>query len=99
MLRQYHAPRFAGGNNPHRIGTVPIGSIVYLQDGCRPFSFPSITRCVNPWIIESWHNREYCTGAVGAGGHLATVRSLRDGRRKQVADWILRAHDDAGFLA
>jgi hypothetical protein len=24
-----------------------------------------------------------------AGGHLVTVRSLRDGRRQQVADWLI----------
>jgi hypothetical protein len=33
-----------------------------------------------------------------AGGHLATLRSLRTGRRATLADWILRAHDDAGLV-
>jgi hypothetical protein len=32
-----------------------------------------------------------------AGGHLAIVRSLRDGRRQLVADWILLACVDAGL--
>jgi hypothetical protein len=52
----------------------------------------------NPWQIQAWHNREYCTGtSVGGrpytymrGGHLATVRSLRDGRVQQVADWLIK---------
>lgn len=106
MLKQYHAPRRLGGNNPHGIGTVPAGTILYLQDGVRPSGcrcpFQSVRR--DPWIVVAWHNREYHRGRAGspattycAGGHLATVRSLRTGRTAQVADWLLRWHSDNDF--
>jgi hypothetical protein len=28
MLRQYHAPRFGGGDNPLRVGVIAAGSIL-----------------------------------------------------------------------
>lgn len=99
MTHQYHAQRRLGGHNPHGIGTIPIGTIVYLQDGLRPMGRKRgdwIYR--NPWIVEAWLNRDYAkstpagfTTVQMAGGHLAQVRSLRDGRRAQVADWLIRA--------
>jgi hypothetical protein len=96
MIRQYYAQRFLAGS-PKRIGTIPVGSIVYIQDGIRPLSgFRERPICRNPWIVESWHPRVY-SGKVMAGGHLATVRSLRDSRRQQVADWLLLACIDAGL--
>jgi hypothetical protein len=104
MFRQYKAHRFCGGNNPHRIGTIPCGAILYIQDA-RPLSGlrgPFV--CREPWIVEAWHNREYFPAVKGApavtyctGGHLATVRSLRTGKRRQVADWLLLAAADAGL--
>jgi hypothetical protein len=96
MMRQYYAQRFRAGSLK-RVGTIPVGTIVYIQDGIRPLSGlrqPPI--CRNPWIVESWHPRMFC-GKAMAGGHLATVRSLRDGRSQQVADWILLACIDAGL--
>jgi len=91
-----------------RIGTIPVGTILYIQDGVRPFH--GLTReivCREPWIVEAWLPREYArkspsTGRFEitcvAGGHLALVRSLRDRRRvKKVADWILLACLDAGL--
>jgi hypothetical protein len=96
MMRQYYAQRFRG-RSPKRIGTIPVGTIVYIQDGMRPLSgFRDGPICRNPWIVESWHPGFLC-GKAMAGGHLATVRSLRDGRRQQVADWILLACMDAGL--
>src|SRR5687768_2695987 len=85
MQSQYHHVRGARINNP-----LPVGAIVYVQDpqGLRSRYHRSIR--ANPWIIEAWHNRE-CMGRYLVGGHLATVRSLRDGRRVQVADWLLLA--------
>jgi hypothetical protein len=104
MNRQYGAQRFKGGYNPHRVGSLEIGTIYYLQDGVGPMGrrdMLMITRR-NPWILVSWHNREYCPAMKGhppttymVGGHLATVRSLRTGEVKQVADWLLRWHEDA----
>ena len=95
-MRQYLAQRFRAGSL-HRVGTIPVGTIVYIQDGMRPLSgFRERPVCRNPWIVESWQPRTQC-GRTIAGGHLATVRSLRDGRRQQVADWILLACIDAGL--
>jgi len=96
MIRQYYAQRFHVGS-PKRIGTIPVGTIIYIQDGIRPLSgLREHPICRDPWIVESWHPRTLCDKAM-AGGHLATVRSLRDGRRQQVADWILLACIDAGL--
>ena len=91
-----------------QIGTIPVGTILYIQDGVSPFK--SLTRDVvqrEPWIVEAWLPREYAKweGASRAfktvrirGGHLAVVRSLRDSRRRTtVADWILLACLDAGL--
>lgn len=104
MLHQLNAQRF-GSWRGKRIGTIPIGAIIYLQDGVRPLtglSRPVLTR--NPWMVEAWLNRDYLLFSPGtwttmkrAGGHLAVVRSLRDGRRQLVADWILLACADAGL--
>lgn len=90
-----------------RVGTIPVGTILYLQDGVRPFSgFRKKPIRRNPWIVEAWLNREYFPAAQGApsvrylsGGHLAIVRSLRDGRTQTVADWLLLACSDAGLTA
>lgn len=100
MLNQYRAQRCKGGDNPHGIGTIPVGTILYIQDRLGRFDSP-VRR--NPWIVESWVNRatdrrDPVTGryetAYIVGGHLAVVRSLRDGRRQIVADWhLLRAED------
>lgn len=98
MMRQYHAQRIKGGNNPHKAGTIDVGRIFYLQD-YRPFrnvrgSGPFVYR--NPWIVEAWHPRELL-GKFMRGGHLATVRSLRNGERRQVADWLLLAAEEDGL--
>ena len=104
MLHQFNAHR-SGHWRGKRVGTIPVGAIIYLQDGVRPLaglSRPVITR--NPWMVEAWLNRDYSLFSSGkwttvkrAGGHLAMVRSLRDGRRQVVADWILLACADAGL--
>jgi hypothetical protein len=91
-----------------KVGTIRVGTIVYIQDGVRPLQ--GLTReviCREPWIVEAWlprdyskwdrSNRKFKTVRI-AGGHLAVVRSLRDRRRVQeVADWILLACLDAGL--
>ena len=91
-----------------QIGTIPVGTILYIQDGVSPFK--GLTRDVvhrEPWIVEAWLPRQYAkwNGVSRTfetvrirGGHLAVVRSLRDRRRrKTVADWILLACLDAGL--
>lgn len=107
MIRQYYAQRRKGGNNPKGIGTIDVGTIFYLQDGVRPLGGRNRHARIirrNPWIVVAWHNRKYHPAVKDydhttflAGGHLATVRSLRDGREQQVADWFLRWHLDNGF--
>lgn len=90
------------------VGTIAVGTILYIQDGVRPlsgFSRAFIRR--DPWIVEAWLPREYAKWDVAsrsfkttwiAGGHLAVVRSLRNRNRVQtVADWILLACMDAGL--
>ena len=69
-----------------RVGTVPTGEIVYLQDNYRPFAgfrFPIVRRA--PWIVESYR------------GTMAQVRCLRTGRRQDVQEWYILAHVDAGI--
>jgi hypothetical protein len=91
-----------------RVGTIPVGTILYIQDGVRPLH--GLTRdviCREPWIVEAWLPRDYLRWDGAArkfkavrivGGHLAVVRSLRDrGRVQTVADWILVACLDAGL--
>lgn len=91
-----------------RVGTIAVGTILYIQDGVRPLR--GLTRpllCREPWIVEAWLPRDYTQWNTStrtfsstriAGGHLAVVRSLRDRRRVQrVADWILLACIDAGL--
>jgi len=68
MIRQYHAERRQGGNNPRGIGVIAAGRIFYLQgEGwwrdryrgapiCR-----SRSRSRSPWIVESFLN-----GTMGA---------------------------------
>jgi hypothetical protein len=89
-----------------RIGTIPVGTILYIQDGVHPLrNLERPVICREPWIVEAWIPREYSkwddrgwrTVRI-AGGHLAQVRSLRDRRRMQlVADWILLRCMDAGL--
>jgi hypothetical protein len=107
MERQYYAQRFRTLPNGRNAGTIPVGEIVYVQDGVRPFAFPQQTICREPWKVEAWIPRETlsvdkATGKAQtkrcAGGHLAQVRSLRDSRQTRlVADWILLACIDAGL--
>ena len=102
MMRQYKALRATAASGGKRIGTIPVGTILYLQRG----GFWSYTRPIrrNPWIVMAWLNREYFPGVKGArsvtfmaGGHIALVKSLRDGRTLAVADHILLQASDAGL--
>jgi hypothetical protein len=91
-----------------RVGTIPVGTILYIQDGVNPLR--GLTRPIvlrEPWIVEAWLSREYTKwddstrsykSSRIAGGHLALVRSLRNRNRvESVADWILLACIDAGL--
>jgi hypothetical protein len=110
MIRQYCAQRSrpSSGFRDRRVGTIDVGTILYIQDGINPLrGFTRQIVCREPWIVEGWIPREYSkwdpqnrtfqTVRI-SGGHLAQVRSLRDRRRVQlVADWILLACSDAGL--
>jgi hypothetical protein len=112
MIRQYGAQRFRTCCWPalvsKRVGTISVGTIVYIQDGVNPLG--GLTQpvvCREPWMVEAWLPRDYSKWDANlrsfrtvrmSGGHLTQVRSLRDRRRVQhVADWILRHCIDAGL--
>jgi hypothetical protein len=110
MIRQYHAQRRRGGNNPHGIGIIAVGTIFYLRDeGWWRDRYRGAPICRNPWIVTAFLN-----GTIGAGrrnrstglwedvylagrSDMAVVQSLRDGRRRQVAVRTLILHEDHGL--
>jgi len=89
MFHQYGAQRFTSPCSPalanRHVGTIPVGTIVYIQDGVKPLS--GLTRpivCREPWIVEGWLPRDYSKWDTDlrqfrtvriSGGHLAQVRS------------------------
>lgn len=86
--------------NGRRIGTVPVGTVVYLQDGLRPLSgFRGPIVCRNPWEVIAFAPQPSSFDGITRSvyGSRAVVRSLRDGRIETVGEWHLLAHDDAGF--
>ena len=86
MLRQYHAPRRLGGDNPLGVGTVALGAVFYLQDDGHDHAArrdPATGR----WLSLAVANRT----------DLALVRSLHDGRRATVAIRTLQLHEDEGL--
>ena len=110
MLRQYHAPRRLGGDNPLGVGTVAIGAVFYLQDdGHWRHRYRGVAVCRAPWIVEAFlHGHYHAARRDPATGHwlslavanrtdLALVRSLRDGRRTTVAIRTLQLHEDEGL--
>lgn len=110
MMRQYFAHRRRGGDNPLGVGVVAVGSIYYLQDqGFFRDRFGGRANCRTPWVVEAFLNGLYhaarrnpATGrwvSVHMSGRsdMAMVRSLRDGRRQEVAVRTLELHDDLGL--
>jgi len=101
MIRQYHAQRFLAGTSPRAIGTIPVGSILYIQDRPSRHTSPSFR---NPWIVEAFVPREvgaakkvdgHYVSTFMAGGHLAVVRSLRTNERRLASDtYLLHASDE-----
>ena len=94
--------RYVPAPSARRIGTIPVGSIFYLQDRIDRYNRPIFR---NPWIVEAWVNRDYFPCVKGrpevlrmAGGHLAQVRSLRNNQVRLVADWMLLLADDNGWV-
>ena len=112
MIRQYGAQRCRDGHNPLRVGVIPVGAIFYIQDeGWWRDRYRGAPVCRNPWIVEAFLNgtigaarRHRDTGlwedAYFAGrSDMALVRSLRDGRRRQVAVRTLILHEEHGLTA
>jgi hypothetical protein len=107
MEYQYHAARFRLLADGRQVGTISVGTILYIQDDVSPFKFPDRIIHREPWRVEAWIPRQYTVrdpltgfhrGVPCAGGHLALVRSLRDSRRTaHVADWLLLRCADAGL--
>lgn len=111
MIRQYFAQRFQGGTNPLRVRVIAAGSIFYLQDEgfFRDRHADGQPVCHTPWIVEAFLNgqcyavrRDPATGSwldtfVSGRSDMAVVRSLRNGRRQQIAVRTLQLHDDLGL--
>lgn len=112
MIRQYGAQRSIGGCNPLRVGTIPSGAIFHLQDeswwrDC--YRGSPIRR--EPWMVEGFLNgtvgagrRNAETGrwedvVIAGRSDVAVIRSLRTGRRRQIAVRILVLHEDTGLRA
>ena len=110
MIRQYYAQRCRGGCNPLRVGVIPAGAIFYIQnDGWWRDRYRGRPVCREPWIVEAFLNgmvgagrRNAETGLwedvyVVGRADMAVVRSLRTGRRRQIAVRILILHEDEGL--
>ena len=110
MIRQYNAQRRQGGNNPLGIGVIAIGTIFYVQDeGWWRDRYRGAPIRRNPWIVDAFLNgtmgaarRNRATGLweglyLAGRSDMAVVRSLRDGRRRQVAIRTLILHQDHGL--
>lgn len=94
MIRQYRAGRFqmaATPRGPMPVGTIPVGSIV------RPHR-ARVRVQVLAWIprdYASYQRGRFSTKRI-AGGHLALVRRLDNGRTFTLSDaWLLDAQEGA----
>lgn len=109
MLRQYFASPFIGGNDPLRVGTIAVGSIYYIQhDSWWRDRYRGNPVCRDPWIIEAFLNgvcaasrRNAKTGFwedvhVSGRSDRAVIRSLRTGKRAEIAVRMLQNADDQG---
>ncbi|MDE1905786.1 MAG: hypothetical protein KGH75_04980 [Rhodospirillales bacterium] len=110
MNRQYYAQRCQGGDNPLRVGVIPVGAIFDVQDeSWWRDRFRGRPLCHEPWIVECFLN-----GQIGAArrdpqtgrwmnvyaarrSDMAIIRSLRTGRRRQIAIRTLILHEDEGL--
>ena len=110
MIRQYFAQHRRGGPNPLGLGVVPVGAIFFIQDeGWWRDRYRGAPVCRTPWIVEAFLNgiigaarRNRDTGRwedVHAAGRsdMAVVRSLRDGRRREIAVRRLILHEEHGL--
>ncbi len=92
-----------------RVGVIATGSIYYLQDQGHFYPYGDTAACRDPWIIEGFLNGTVSAARRNPGtsrwedvyhagrSEMALVRSLRDGRRRQVSVRILIVHDDLGL--
>lgn len=93
MIRQYYAQRhrmviIPGATHARPVGVIPVGTVFECGRHER-------------WIVEGWHPREYTAAyrdrnghwanTFMRGGHLATCRRLRDGKRVQASDAYIRS--------
>lgn len=110
MMRQYGAQRCRSGDNPLRVGTIAVGSVLYLQDqGYFRARYGEAPICRASWIVEGYLNgmmhatrRDPDTGMWRSSywsgrSDTAVVRSLRDGRRQTVSVHVLLLHEDRGL--
>jgi hypothetical protein len=111
VIRHYGGRRQRGGDNPLGVGVVAAGTIVYLQDdGWWRDRYRGRPVCRNPWMVTTFLNGTVAAGRrnrdtglwedvyVSRRSDMAIVRSLRDGRERQVAVRTLILHDDEGLV-
>ena len=110
MIRQYYAQRCRGGHNPLRVGVIPTGAIFYVQeDHWWRDRFRGRPNCREPWILEAFLNGTLGAGRrnpetglwesvfIAGRSDMAVIRSLRTGRRRQIAVRLLIVHEEAGL--
>lgn len=109
MIRQYHALRRCGGDNPLGVGVIAAGAIFYIQeDGWWRDRYRGAPLCRDPWMVVAFLNgtmaaaRRNRTGkwedvTLSGRSDRALVRSLRHGRERQVAVRTLILHEDHGL--
>ena len=110
MIRQYYAQRCRGGHNPLGVGVIPVGAIFYVQDEWWwRDRFRGRPVCREPWIVEAFLNgtigagrRNRETGSwedvfIAGRSDMALIRSLRTGRRRQIAVRVLILLEDEGL--
>lgn len=96
MLRQYNPQRFRyqeiGGRVRH-VGTIPVGTIFRSTNEMR------LDLGERKLMVEAWLPREIGAGrrrngryenTFAAGGHMAQVRDLSNGKRFTLADHFIR---------
>lgn len=99
MIRQYSPQRFryetiraANISRTVAVGTIPVGTVFYWAGSSRKPS-PHIVEAWMPREIGAWrrgHDGRWQPTYVANAGHLAQVRCLANGRRRQLADHIIR---------
>jgi hypothetical protein len=78
IIRQYHAQRRQGGDNPRGVGVIAVGSVYYIQDdGFWRDRFRSRAACRNPWIVRGLNGTISVARRIAVNGLWEDVESDR----------------------